>query len=53
MALLCDASSMDWQLFEHGPLLQAMVGAWDEIDVGAIRGWMAHSRAPVPSVSGK
>lgn len=43
MALLRDASSMDRQLFEHRPLLQAMVGAWGEIDVGAIQGWMAHS----------
>lgn len=39
---------MDQQLFEHRPLLQAMVGAWDEIDVGAIRGWMAHSRRFFP-----
>lgn len=44
-ALLCDARSMDRQLFEHWPLLQAMVGAWDEIDVGAR---MAHSRRFFP-----
>lgn len=39
---------MDWRLFEHWPLLKALVGAWDEIDVGAIQGWMAHSRCFFP-----
>ncbi|XP_047676533.1 uncharacterized protein LOC113637723 [Tachysurus fulvidraco] len=34
----------DWQPFVCMPLVQAMEEACDEIDVGAIQGWIRHSR---------